>query len=322
MQDVLPHFAIVVCTRHRPASTADAVRSALASRPAAAVVVVVDQADAGTADPLAEFDGLPRYVRIPRNDRGLSRGRNVGMEAAAASGARFVAFTDDDCVAEPHWLLGFDEAFAVAPDVAAVFGTVRAAPYDRTTGIIPAYEPASAVVLRGLVDKPRAEGMGACMAVRVDAWRRLAGFDEWLGPGALLNAADDSDMVMRLLHVGFAVAETPAARVVHHGFRDWPAAGELVAGYMRGYGAVHAKMVRLAGIGALAPLNTVGRRWLTGRPAIDLNHLPSRWLRLRAFVRGATAGFSLGLDLRSGRFLPIQAIDNLADATRGRVDPT
>jgi glycosyltransferase involved in cell wall biosynthesis len=299
---VLPDAAIVICTRHRPPSTAGAVRSALACRPAAAVVFVVDQADAGTADPLAEFDGMPRYVRIPCADRGLSRGRNVGMAAAAAAGARFVAFTDDDCVADPTWLRAFDEAFASAADVAAVFGSVLPAPYDRTTGIIPAYEAPSAMVLRGLGDKPRAEGMGACMGVRVDAWQRLDGFDEWLGPGALLTAADDSDLVMRLLFMGFAVAETSAVKVVHYGFRDWPAARRLVAGYVRGYGAVHAKMVRLAGSGALAPLKTVGRRWLFGRPAIDLNHVPSRWLRLREFVKGAATGFSLRVDPVSGRF--------------------
>ena len=317
---MLPDFAVVICTRHRPPSTADAVRSVLACRPAAASVFVVDQSDAGSADPLAEFDGLPRYVRIVCADRGLSRGRNVGMAAVKAAGARFVAFTDDDCVADLTWLRAFDEAFAAAPDVAAVFGSVEAAPYDRSTGIIPAYEAPSAVVLRGLGDKPKAEGMGACMGVRVDAWRRLDGFDEWLGPGSLLAAADDSDLVMRLLYMGFAVAETSAAKVVHHGFRDWPAAHRLVAGYMRGYGAVHAKMVRMAGSGALPPLKTVGRRWLTGRPAIELNHVPSRWLRLREFVKGAATGFSLGIDKTSGRFLPIRRATAPAASTHAGVD--
>lgn len=317
---VLSDAAVVICTRHRPPSAADTVRSALACRPAASAVFVVDQADAGAADPLAEFDGLPRYFRIGCTDRGLSLGRNVGMAAAAAAGARFVAFTDDDCVADPCWLLAFEEAFASAADIAAVFGSVRAAPYDRTTGIIPAYKVASTVILRGLGDKPLAEGMGACMGVRVDAWRRLGGFDEWLGPGASLAAADDSDLVMRLLCMGFAVAETPAAKVEHYGYRDWAAAHRLVAGYMRGYGAVHAKMVRLAGYGALAPLKTVGRRWLAGRPAIDLNHVPSRWLRLREFAKGAATGFSLGIDKTSGRFLPMRCAADPAGSTHARED--
>lgn len=303
--DILPHLAVVICTRHRPPSVADAVRSALASRPAASRVIVVDQADADTADPLVEFDGRPGFVRIHHASVGLSRGRNVGTAAAAAAGATIVVYTDDDCVADPLWLSGFDAAFAGADDVAAVFGTVRAAAYDRTTGIIPAYEVREAVVLRGLANKPRAEGIGACMAIRVDAWQRLDGFDDWLGAGASLASGEDTDLIMRLLQAGFTVAETPAAEVIHHGFRDWTSCRPLVAGYMRGIGAVNAKMIRLAGLGGLAPLLTLGRRWLTGRPVVDLNHLPPRWFRLRRFLEGATTGWRLPIDRRSGRFLPV-----------------
>jgi glycosyltransferase involved in cell wall biosynthesis len=290
--DILPHLAVVICTRHRPPFVADTVRSTLASHPAAFTVIVVDQADADTADPLAEFDGLPRFVRIRHGAIGLSRGRNVGTAAAAAAGATIVAYTDDDCIADPLWLSGFDAAFADADDVAAVFGTVHAAPYDRTTGIIPAYEVRKAIVLRGLADKARAEGIGACMAVRVDA-------------GASLASGEDTDLIVRLLHAGFAVAETPAAEVIHHGFRDWTSCRPLVAGYMLGIGAVNAKMIRLAGIGGLAPLATLGRRWLAGRPVVDLNHLPPRWFRLRRFFEGAMTGWKLPIDRRSGRFLPV-----------------
>jgi len=317
--DILPQIAVVICTRHRPPSAVDAVRSALASRPAASRVIVVDQADVDTTDPLAEFDGLPRFVRIRHSAVGLSRGRNVGTAAAAAAGATIVAYTDDDCVAQSSWLSGFDAAFASADDIAAVFGTVRVAAYDRTTGIIPAYEVREATVLRGLANKPRAEGIGACMAVRVDAWRQLDGFDDWLGAGTSLASGEDVDLIVRLLHAGFAVAETPDAEVIHYGFRDWQSTRSLVAGYMRGIGAVNAKMIRLAGLGGFAPLATLGRRWLTGRPVVDLNHLPPRWFRLRRFLEGMATGWKMPIDRRSGRFLPIQGPTDLAPpaATRG-----
>ena len=314
----LPHVAVVICTRHRPPSVADTVRSAVESRPAASRVIVVDQAAADTADPLAEFDGLPGVVRIRHAAIGLSRGRNVGTAAAAAAGATIVAYTDDDCVAEPAWLSGFDAAFAGADDVAAVFGTVHAAPYDRTAGIIPAYEARQSVVLRGLVNKPRAEGIGACMAVRVDAWRQLDGFDDWLGAGTSLASGEDTDLIVRLLHRGFAVAETSAAEVIHYGFRDWPSCRALVAGYMRGIGAVNAKMIRLAGVGGLAPLATLGGRWLAGRPVVELNHLPPRWFRLRRFLEGATTGWTRPIDRRSGRFLPVQGPADLTPPTTSR----
>ena len=313
--DFLPHVAVVICTRHRPPSVADTVRSVLASRPLPGKVIVVDQADAETPDPLAEFDELPRFIRIRHAAVGLSRGRNVGAAAAAAAGATIVAYTDDDCVAAPSWLSGFDAAFARAADVAAVFGAVQAAPYDRTTGMIPAYEVREAAVLRGLANKPRAEGIGACMAVRVDAWRQLDGFDDWLGAGTSLASGEDTDLIVRLLYAGFAVAETSAAEVIHHGFRDWQSTRQLVAGYMRGIGAVNAKMIRLAGIGGLAPLATLGRRWLHGRPVVDLNHRPPRWFRLRRFLEGATTGWKLPIDRRSGRFVPFNGPADLTPPT-------
>jgi len=43
-----------------------------------------------------------RYVHQPQ--RGLSNARNTALDAAAASGARFVAFIDDDQMADPVWL--------------------------------------------------------------------------------------------------------------------------------------------------------------------------------------------------------------------------
>jgi len=315
--DILPQIAVVICTAHRPASVADTVRSVLATRPAASRVIVVDQADADTADPLTEFDGRPGFVRIRHAAVGLSRGRNLGTAAGEAAGARIVAYTDDDCVVHPSWLSGFSAAFAGADDIAAVFGAVQAAPYDRTTGIIPAYEVRKATVLRGLANKARAEGIGACMAVRVDAWRRLDGFDDWLGAGAPLASGEDTDLIVRLLHMGFAVAETPVAKVIHHGFRDWPSCRPLVAGYMRGIGAVNAKMVRLAGLAGLAPLATLGGRWLTGQPVVDLNHVPPRWFRLRRFLEGAATGWRLPIDRRSGRFFPVHGPTDLTPSTTG-----
>jgi hypothetical protein len=37
---------------------------------------------------------------------------------------------------------------------------------------------------------------------------------------------------------------------------------------------------------------------------VDLNHLPPRWFRLRLFLEGATTGWKLPIDRRSGRFVP------------------
>lgn len=303
-EGVFPPIAVVICTRHRPPSVRDTLRSVLASCPPPRAVIVVDQAEPGSDDPIADLCRGPGVHRIAQAGVGLSRARNAGTAAAESAGAVIVAYTDDDCEADPSWLAGFAAAFASAADVGMVFGTTRAAPYDRSAGLVPAYEVPTASVHRGIAAKTDVEGIGACMAVRVDAWRRMEGFDETLGAGAAIPAADETDLVVRLLLGGFAVAETPDAVVVHHGFRNWAGARPLIGGYMWGIGAAMAKMIRLGGLAALRPLARLGMRWAAGRPVVDLNHLPSRSFRLTSFLGGARAGWTMPLDRRSGRFLP------------------
>jgi len=72
---------------------------------------------------------------------------------------------------------------------------------------------------------------------------------------------------------------------------------------MFGLGAANAKLLRLRGWKALAPIAALGRRWLTGHPVVDLNHLPPRLLRLRAFLRGAWTAMRMPIDPATGLFV-------------------
>jgi len=298
------HIAVVLCTRHRPPGVKRALDSILAVQPASGLIVIVDQADSSLFDHLQEFDGRPEVLRIHDKGTGLARARNIGTEAAGAS---IVAYTDDDCTVDPKWLVGLNSAFALAPDVALVFGTTKAADHDREQGTIPSYMVSKNAIHRGLASKPHIEGMGACMAVRIDAWRSVGGFDDRLGAGTPLAAAEENDLSLRLLLAGFEVAETPAAEVLHHGFRDRFDASALMAGYMRGSGAATAKMVRLGGVDAILASAAIGKRWLSGRSGIKIGHLPPRWIRLASFIEGVTAGIKMEIDPATGRFLPFDS---------------
>ena len=311
------HIAVVLCTRHRPPGVKRALDSILAVQPASGLIVIVDQADSSLFDHLQEFDGRPEVLRIHDKGTGLARARNIGTEAAEAAGASIVAYTDDDCTVDPKWLAGLDSAFASAVDVALVFGTTKAAEYDREQGTIPSYTVQKNAIYRGLASKPHIEGMGACMAVRVDAWNQIGGFDERLGAGTPLASAEENDLSLRLLCAGFAVAETPASEVVHHGFRDRSAAPVLMAGYMRGSGAATAKMVRLGGAPAILASAAIGKRWLSGRTGIKIGHLPRRWIRLVNFLEGMVAGFKMEIDPATGRFLPFDSSHFIAGKASG-----
>lgn len=303
--DRLDHFALVLCTRHRPPSAKRALDSILAARPFPSLVVIVDQAGSSSLDHLREFDEWPGVIRIHDKGTGLSRGRNIGTAAAEVAGASIVAYTDDDCTVDPKWLAGLDSAFASAADVALVFGTTKAAEHDREQGTIPSYEVQKNAIHRGLASKPHIEGMGACMAVRVDAWNQIGGFDEHLGAGTPLASAEENDLSIRFLQVGFAVAETRGASVTHHGLRNGSEVASLVAGYMQGSGAATAKMVRIGGLPAIRALATIGKRWISGRSGVEMGRLPSRRIRLWNFVKGMRAGFTLRIDSPTGRFVSL-----------------
>jgi len=60
-------------------------------------------------------------------------------------------------------------------------------------------------------------------------------------------------------------------------------------------------MLRMAGWHAIQPLTTLASRWLVGEPVVNLNHIPPRLARLRAFLRGARECMRTPLD-RNGRF--------------------
>ncbi|MGV9315145.1 glycosyltransferase family 2 protein [Streptomyces sp. NPDC003691] len=128
---------MVVCvyTEDRWSDILEAVASVRAqSLPALETLLVVDHNPALLGRLAREFEeyaadspDLPRgaAVRVLANagPRGLSAGRNTGIAAARGE---FVAFLDDDAVAEPDWLRVFAEGYD-DPAVVAVGGRTDAA---------------------------------------------------------------------------------------------------------------------------------------------------------------------------------------------------
>ena len=152
-------------------------------------VIVLDQSDdALTREALEPFLSDPRVRYLPSASRGRAAGQNAAIHEARGA---LVLMTDDDCAVPANWLREFEAAFAIDHKVGIVFGNVLPAPHDPATGCIPAYVRQSPFLARGIRDKYRVEGIGACMAVRRSVWRSLGGFDEMLGSGARFRAGED-----------------------------------------------------------------------------------------------------------------------------------
>ncbi|MDX2132726.1 MAG: glycosyltransferase family A protein [Planctomycetota bacterium] len=125
-------ISVVIPTYNRAALVSDAIRSALKQTSVPDEIVVVD--DGGkdnTAEVVGAFPAPVRYVR--RENGGLSRARNTGIEAATGS---WVAFLDDDDAYEPEKIASTREVIARFPhaQVIATDATL-VSPSGRTQGM-------------------------------------------------------------------------------------------------------------------------------------------------------------------------------------------
>jgi GT2 family glycosyltransferase len=150
-----------------------------------------------------------RGVRVLRLDRpGTSRARNAGWRATTTA---LVAFTDDDCLPAPGWPAALRAALARSD---ALVGRV-----------LPDRQVAAPV---SVLDEPVARdvsaadlvGHGANCGFRRTALEQVGGFDESLGPGTPVPAAEDADLLRRVLAAGLSLRYDPAAVVVHRQWRS------------------------------------------------------------------------------------------------------
>lgn len=291
--------SVILATRNRPQGAAACVASILSGRYPHFDLIAVDQSEnAETAAALAEFHRDTRFRLVRSPGKGLSAARNLGCRNATGE---WLLFTDDDCEADVHWIEGFLDACRSDARIGVAFGSVATPDYDRSTGLIPGYNAPELRIISGIRNKAQVEGIGACMAVKRGVWEQLGGFDERLGVNGEFCSGEDTDIAIRALLAGYSAVETSGAAVIHHGFRGWEEAPGLIRDYMHGLGAVHAKLLRIAGTAAIRPTLALGWRWAAGKPVVDLNHCPPRQARLSAFWSGFRAGMRCTLDGR-GRF--------------------
>lgn len=115
---LLPRVSFVVPTWQRAARVGDAVASVLAQdHPDVEAVVVDDGSTDGTLDGLRRrFGDDPRLRLLRRENGGVARARNSGIDAATGA---MVAFLDSDDRCEPTFASTMAARLVAAPDAAA-----------------------------------------------------------------------------------------------------------------------------------------------------------------------------------------------------------
>lgn len=218
---MIPEFTVVIPTRHRPAlllKCLDALGRQRLARDQFEVIVVDDGNSSDTATAVALFTRQVaqsggtlevRYLAQPQ-PQGFAAARNRGWKAARG---RTIAFTDDDCLPQPDWLLAALPNFRRGAQVA--------------TGPVRLIRPGLARPGSTMQHAPRAlyletgEFTSANGFCRQSALARVGGFEE-----AFDSAwREDYDLQFKFIQSGIPISQCPEAVVVHAGCEmSWHAA--------------------------------------------------------------------------------------------------
>ncbi len=222
----MPMVSVVICAYDAERTMRDCLESLRRlDYPNFEVVIVDDGSRDRTADISMDF---PEFRLIRQPNKGLAVARNVGMHAARGE---IIAYTDSDCVVDPHWLTLMVRS--MTENNFDGCGGPNYAPHEE--GWIAASCAASpGAPCHVLVAEDRAEHLAGCnMLFSKAALAKIGGFDP-----QFTSAGDDVDICWRLLDAGFKLGFSPAAFVWH--FRRNTV--QAYYGQQRGYGRAEAML--------------------------------------------------------------------------------
>ena len=255
-------------------------------------IVVADnnspQGEAAVAEAIA---GRARLTVVTEKGPGPARNGGVAMSTGA-----ILAFTDSDCVPEPHWL---ERGVAALADADFIGGAMKV---SMATPGAPTPEEAFEYVFA--FDNERyVRRMGFTVTANLFCPRAL--FDT-IGGFLPIGFAEDCDWCFRARDAGFKIGYAPGAVVVHPARRDWT---DLLKKWRRANADGFNLQIRKRGGRALwmartllLPLSIVAHapKALAGRPGFRLKDRFAT-LAVLARLRVWRMGHSFRLLATSGR---------------------
>lgn len=203
MDDTPIAVSVVIATRDRAArlrAQLESLRSQTIGKDRFEVIVTDDGSRDETAAVLAaERDaGLLNIRSVRRNGGGPAAARNA---AAALARGQLIAFTDDDCVTDPHWLQAAHAAWGGDP---LRFVQGHTTPIDSERHLLGprsySYE----------ISAPDEDYQTCNIFYSRELFQRLGGFNESFTP-----AGEDTDLGWRARELGAESVFAPDAKVGH-----------------------------------------------------------------------------------------------------------
>jgi GT2 family glycosyltransferase len=256
----LPKISVVVCTYNGSATLEACLQSLMQlDYPNYEVVLVNDGSTDGCAEIVSRF---PKVLVHSQENRGLSLARNVGARMASGE---IVAYTDDDCEVDEHWLLYLERAMR-DQQVEGIGGPNITPADDGWVAKCVAASPGNPSHV--MLDDRHAEHVPGCnMAFRRDVLLGLGGFDP-----QFRAAGDDVDICWRLIDAGFSIGYASGAMVWHHRRATVKAYAKQQKGYGKSEAIVHYKHPQRFGTFGSSRWNGV----IYGDGAVGLPLLPDR----------------------------------------------
>ena len=201
--------SVIIATHDRPDSVRRLIASLAPQLAAGSREVIIAENGTPAPNQLA-IEGVPlRHLHEPR--AGKCRIQN---RAIADATREILVFLDDDLVVAPGYLDAVEQFFNAHREFAAMKGRILPAEDpEKKIGPMAVYLDLPIVDHGDEVIEVRGV-LGANMAFRADAIRRVGPFDERLGPGAG-GHEEETEMSARLRRAGYRIGYAPAALVFH-----------------------------------------------------------------------------------------------------------
>ncbi|MGE3999640.1 MAG: glycosyltransferase [Planctomycetaceae bacterium] len=256
----LPKVSVVICSYNGAKTLPACLQSLMNLDYPDFEVILVDDGSTDRTPRIA--DEFPQIIYHRQANLGLSAARNVG---AWLSTGDVVAYTDDDCVADEHWLTYLVCALE-DQGVEAIGGPNLTPEKEGWVAQCVAVSPGNPSHV--MLDDRHAEHVPGCnMAFRRKTLMAMGGFDP-----QFRVAGDDVDICWRFLDAGLPIGYAPGAMVWHHRRSTISAYARQQRGYGRSESMIYFKHPqRCANFGR--------SRWkgvIYGAGAIALPLLPDR----------------------------------------------
>ena len=285
--------SVVVPSRNRPAHAVACARAILAADGFADLIMVDQSDDRSTEEALSAItDPRLRYVRT--ETRGVTRGRNLGVEL---SRSEIVAFTDDDCRPSRDWVKRIVEVFVTDPNAAVVCGRVQVPRQSQHLGWAESFHPRERE-WQGRYPPLGQWGITANLSLRRSIVDRVGGFDPMLGAGAPLRSGGEPDFLFRVLRAGLKVVNAEEVVVDHLGLRKPGVESQrLMRGYGVGTAAAFVKHIRLGDpAAAMVYGRFLGSLMFQVAGAVIRHGRPTGGGFLLAFLSGTFTSFAYPID--------------------------